>query len=290
MKKIFSFLLVCLVAFSLVGCFENEYVSNEGSLSLTLSSEYSEKMMYTAPSYTLEFEGVINTLANNKYSYYTSFTHNDDLVVSDLIANLFETHKDRMFVVTDDVKRGNKTRLNRMIDGKYKGGKVNVDDSTRYYETAYILLDNGLQLCVTYCRFVSNGETIYRFRETKNIELSLLYPLMLIKTSEEADPLFVCLPLPFLVTSRISGSSTKKAQEIYGNSDYIASKDHDVSFYVFDYPSIEDSKSFCINYYTNYFSATLVSEDNYSFTYNNIEFKLAFYENYFTVRPVNSAV
>lgn len=282
MKKIFS-ILVLLLTISLFGCLENKYVSNTGRIVLYMPESYSEHMLYDPPSFALTFDGTINTLDGINYSYYTSFTHNDDLVISELVSNLLEKYKDFSYTVIDETKIGSSTHLNRYIDGEYKKETVLIDNSERFYETTYFIDENGLMICLTYCRFSVEGKTIYRFRETKNIEMIVMYPLMVVKVGNENK--FAITPLPFLVKNKVSASSTKNAQSIINSDDYVAYKDKDASsYYVYDYPEIENKKEFCIDFYKNYYDAS-ISGDEGSFIYCGRWFDLHFYDDYFTIRP-----
>ena len=286
MKKIFSLLLICLCIISLTGCLENDYISNDGGITLTIGEEYLQYMDSDVPSFTFNYDGVLNTLAENQYSFYTSFCQNDDLVLSRTIASFLEHYKDDTTFIIEEEKSGTKTHLNIIENGTRVKQKINIDDGKKYYETAYIYLDNGLQLVMTYCRFLWNGEVIYRWRETKNIEMKLLYPLMVV--SEDDNRKFIVTPLPFGIKMHVSGSGTANASKIMANDEYVnkTNVDEDNIYYTFDYDKdkeVEENKEFVTAYYQKYMNAT--KEDNYLlFSYNGYNFKVMLYDNYFSIR------
>ena len=285
MKKIFSIIILTFILVISSGCFENKYVTCEGGITLTLGEDFTSYMEgQTIPSFTFEYDGNLNTLAGVNYSFYTSFCQNDDLVLSRKIASLLEKYKDDVNFVIEDEKSGYKTHLNIIEGNKRVKQKIQIDDGKRYYETAYIYLDNGLQLVMTYCRFNYNNEVIYRWRETKNIELKLLYPLMVIKDNDKSQ--FVITPLPYGFTMHVSGSSTVLADKIIADDQYVNNIDEDNIYYTYDYNdklTESENKDIVINYYTKYMSATL--NDNYLlFTYNGYNFKVMLYDNFFCIR------
>lgn len=285
MKKIFSIIILALLLIISSGCFENKYVSNDGGITLSLGEDFTAYMEgQNIPTFTFTYDGNLNSLAGVNYPFYTSFCQNDDLVLSRKIASLLEQYKDDVNYVVEEEKSGYKTHLNIISGDKRVKQKILIDDGKKYYETAYIYLDNGLQLVMTYCRFNYDGEVIYRWRETKNIELKLLYPLMVIKDNNKLQ--FIITPLPYGFTMHVSGSSTILPDKIIADDKYLNNVDEDNIYYTYDYNdklSEEENKNNVINYYQKYMDATLV--DNYLlFSYNGYNFKVMLYDNFFCIR------
>ena len=290
MKKIFSLILLAFILVFSVGCLENKYVSNDGGITLTLGEDFKAYMEgQNIPSFKFEYDGNLNTLAGVNYPFYTSFCQNDDLVLSRTIANLLDYYKDDVTIVIDERKATSKTHLNIIQGEKRVKQKIFTDDNMRYYETAYIYLDNGLQLVMTYCRFLYNGETIYRWRETKNIEAKLLYPLMVINDDDKRQ--FVITPLPYGLTMHVSGSSTIMADKIMADDKYANNIDEDNIYYTYDYNSDlteEESVAQVTNYYVKYMNATLV-DNTLLFSYNGYNFKVMLYDKFFCIRYMGKA-
>lgn len=292
MKKIFSFVLLTFIALFCSGCFENKYVENDGGVTLSLGEEFIEYMQgQNIPTFTFEYDGKLNTLAGVNYPFYTSFCQNDDLVLSRKIASLLEYYKDDVTYVIEEEKTSSKTHLNIIKGDKRVKEKLFIDDNKKYYETAYIYLDNGLQLVMTYCRFLYNGETIYRWRETKNIELKLLYPLMVVEEDNKLQ--FVITPLPYGFTMHVSGSSTIMANKIMADDKYVnkANVEEDNIYYTFDYDdqkTEEENKQFVIDYYQKYMNATY-DNNTLLFSYNGFNFKVMLYDKFFCIRYLGKA-
>lgn len=285
MKKIFSIIILTLVLFVASGCFENKYVENDGGITLTIGDDFKAYMKgNNIPTFTFEYDGVLKTLAGVNYPFYTSFCQNDDLVLSRRIASLLDYYKDDVTFVIDEEKNDLKTHLNIVQGNKRVKQKIEIDDSKKYYETAYIYLENGLQLIMTYCRFKYNGEEIYRWRETKNIEMKLLYPLMVVKDNDELR--FIITPLPYGFNMHVSGSSTIDASKIMADDKYVNDIDQDNIYYTYDYDdklTEEENKANVINYYQKYMAATL-NDDYLLFGYNGYMFKVMLYNNFFVIR------
>ena len=285
MKKIFSIILITLILLFSSACLENKYVSNDGGITLGLGEDFTTYMEgQTIPTFTFAYDGNLNTLAGVNYPFYTSFCQNDDLVLSRTIASLLEHYKDDVTIVVDERKATSKTHLNIIEGEKRVKQKIFTDDNVRYYETAYIYLDNGLQLVMTYCRFLYNGETIYRWRETKNIEMKLLYPLMVINDNDKRQ--FVITPLPYGFTMHVSGSSTIMADKIMADDKYANNIDEDNIYYTYDYNddlTEEESVEFVTNYYVKYMNATRV-DNTLLFSYNGYNFKVMLYDKFFCIR------
>ena len=285
MKKIFSIIILAFILIISGGCLENKYVSNDGGITLGIGEDFQKYMeSQTIPTFTFTYDGNLNTLDGVSYTFYTSFCQNDDLVLSRRIATLLEYYKDDVTYVVEEEKNSIKTHLNIIEGDKRVKQKIAIDDNKKYYETAYIYLDNGLQLVMTYCRFLYNGETIYRWRETKNIEMKLLYPLMVINENNKAQ--FVITPLPYGFKMHVSGSSTIIADKIMADDKYVNNIDEDNIYYTYDYNdnlTEEESKQFVTNYYTKYMNAT-VNDNRLLFTYNGYNFKVMLYDKYFCIR------
>ena len=64
MKKILLVVMLLFSSLLLVGC--NETVPNEGSVTLSITESYYDYIKYEdVPSFTLNFEGNLNTIDNN---------------------------------------------------------------------------------------------------------------------------------------------------------------------------------------------------------------------------------
>ena len=102
MKKVFTRFLIIVViimfTLTLTGC-KNKVVPNENSITLTLNSDYASVIEGEIPSFTFNFDGVLNTVEDYKNLNVAVFSNNEDIILSDALAKLFEEYEDRMYVV-----------------------------------------------------------------------------------------------------------------------------------------------------------------------------------------------
>ena len=161
-KKISKLLIILLlITFTLFfsGC--NDTIPNEGKVTLDISSDYKEYIKSEIPSFTLYFDGTLNTIKNVNKSYYTVFSGNDDIILSDALTKLFKEYEGKVEFEVVKEKKSRNREFSYLEDGKVKNKMMPLDDEVSYNEVAYIPLSNGLKLTIDYCRFVSEGLTYY---------------------------------------------------------------------------------------------------------------------------------
>ena len=95
MKKV---LLLIILFFSLflTGCggFQSTVEARENSITLTLDDDYRQFTEGEIPSFTFNFDGTLNVIANNPNKFYVQFSNNEDKILSDALGKLFEQYKD----------------------------------------------------------------------------------------------------------------------------------------------------------------------------------------------------
>lgn len=276
-KKDFLILIVFLFLCLLVGC--NEVVPNQDSVKLYLSDAFCEHIDSEVPSFTFEFEGNLNTIKNVNKSYYTVFSNNEDDILSDALAKLFEKYKDKMYVKVDrqdNVKARKYSHLDE--NGKLYNVNMNTDDGKVYDETAYIELENGLKLTIDYSRFISGGKTYYTWRYSASITFYLYYPLMAI--DDNGTRKIVLLTLPNCTSFKVNPE--QKVSSLLTKKQYL-----DESMYTFNYFERTDIESFdkkqnVLDYYSDY-NLNKIEDNKYTFDYLNNRFVLTLKETSFSV-------
>ncbi len=283
MKKIFLilfFLCICMCS----GCISNPVVSNEGKITLYIEENYQSYMPYAKediPTYTFTFNGNLNTIRDVPRTYYTVFSQNEDIILSDALNELFIQYQESIYIdvlATEDVKTTKFTTIDE--NGKIKNVEYTPDDHKIYEETAYIPLDNGLNLTVDYRRFVYEGHNYYTWRMKQSITMWLYYPLMVIEEQDEKELLIV--PLPHLVSTHLSpqlklNSMMKGKEYVYPN----------VLYYGYNYPEIfetlEEKQKYVREFYLNHYDGQLEEDGTISITYLGICFQIQLDENNFKV-------
>ena len=260
MKKILIiFLFICTICFT--GCFVNEVVPNENSITLTLDDDFASVIEGEIPSFTFNFDGNLNTIASINKSFYTVFSNNEDIILSDALIKLFDQYKDRLYI---DVK--SKQTVDTVFfstldaDGNVKNLKYTPDNKEVFVETAFISLENGLKLTVDYSRFVYNGKQYYTWAHTNSITMYLYYPMMAIENGLKNK--LVLITLPNRVTYSV-GPSLDLSNVLNGVS-YI--DDDDCLYYTFKYitdlngdgkdETLQEQQQYVIDYYVNEYNGS----------------------------------
>lgn len=275
-KRNLIVMLLLIMSLLLVGC--NETEANDGSVTLSLTNSYQEYIDYdNIPSFTLEFDGTLNTISTVTKSYYTVFSGNDDIILSNALTKLFNQYGDKIIyeIVNEDEVE---TRYFSTIEnGKVKNISMTCDDNKVYDEIAYIPLDNGLKLTIDYCRFVSEGVTYYTWRYSQSIALYLYYPVMKIKNNEKVE--LVLLTLPNAISIHISPEL--KLANIISKDEYLESSYYSFEYYGEDTDELSTKKEYVWNYYEDYNLSERA--DEFTFDYLNNTFKCNLYETGFTI-------
>jgi hypothetical protein len=278
---------------TLSGCFKNQNIEHVNSLTLTIRDEYAKQMHYDElPNFTFEFEGTIYTSDNTPQPYYVIFRGNNDFHLSEQISKLFERYADRMEVVLIETKESTTERLNnRDEEGEAVPEFLETDDGKRYYEVAFIELENGMKLSLDYRRFVSGGKNYYVWRYESNISMTLYYPLMVVENFGEKE--IVLLTIPNRISYQV-GPQLKIAN-IMKDPDYLLDGKYTLSYDLYtpkedvlDERTTAEKQQYVIDYYINNFSGEFVGEDIY-FSYLGNNFSVILLENYFTIRYMGKA-
>ena len=278
MKNIRKILLVIVLVFSsllLVGC--NETIPNENSVTLYLADSYKDMIKYTeVPTFTLNFKGNLNTIANVNKTYYTVFSNNDDIILSDAISELLAEYEGRVEYVIVNEDEVAQRKFSVIENGVLKNIDMKCDDNKVYDEVAYIDLENGLKLTIDYCRFVSDGKTYYTWRYSRSIAMYLYYPLMKINNNSNIE--LVLLTLPNKVKLHVGPEL--KLINILDKDEYF-----EKGMYTFEYQSgetEEEKKAYVINYYQGY-KYNKIDDNSFTFEYLNNKFKVELQENTFSI-------
>jgi len=291
MKKIL--IIILLLVITLSGCFKNTNIEHNGSLTLSIRDEYAEQMHYDElPIFTFEFEGTIYTSDNTPQPYYVIFRGNNDFHLSEQISKLFDKYADRMEVVVIETKESTTERLNnRDEEGEAIPEFLATDDGKRYYEVAFIELENGMKLSLDYRRFVSGGKNYYVWRYESNISMTLYYPLMVVENFGEKE--IVLLTIPNRISYQVGPQL--KIVNIMKDPDYLLDAKYTLSYELYspqedaiDNRTTAEKQQYVIDYYINDCGGEFVSEDIY-FTYLGNNFSVVLLEDYFTIRYMGKA-
>lgn len=275
-KRNLVIMLLMIMSLLLVGC--NETVANENSVTLTLTESYQSYIDYEEiPSFTLEFDGSLNTISTVTKSYYTVFSGNEDIILSNALTELFAKYGDKVIyeIVNEDEVE---TRYFSTIEnGKVKNTSMKCDDNKVYDEIAYIPLDNGLKLTIDYCRFNSDGVTYYTWRYSQSIAMYLYYPIMKIKNNDKVE--LVLLTVPNVISIHISPEL--KLANIINKDEYLESSYYSFSYYGEDTEELSVKKAYVWDYYEDYNISART--DEFTFVYLNNNFKCNLYDTGFTI-------
>lgn len=311
LKRFLIIIVMLFLTLSLVGC-TNKVVPNENSITLTLNSDYASVIDGEIPSFTFNFNGNLNTIEDYKNLNVAVFSDNEDIILSDALAELFKKYKDRMYVSLKSQQVVDYVLFSTLDDnGKVKNKKLVPDDKKVFIETAYISLENGLKLTVDYARFLYNGKTYYTWSTMYSITMYLYYPVMAIE--DDLTNKLVLITLPNRVTFAV-GPSLKLSNVLNGVS-YI--QDEDCMYYTFKYIegvdeegepySLEQKQQYVIDYYVNEMNGEcsnfeeiiidkktkeeeIVIRKQIKFTYLNNDFIVKLYDNNFKMEYVRPNV
>lgn len=295
MKKILLVLLIIFVI-PLMGCFESVVVPNEKKIVLTLDEDYQYVVKANSiPSFTFEFDGILNTNKNIDKAYYTVFSNNDDIILSDALQKLFDTYKDNMYVEVVGSQKVTSTLFSRIDEyGKIVNDKYEPDDNKVYEEVAYISLDNGLKLTVDYRRFVYNGKNYYTWKYSASITMWLYYPLMTINENDENKLVILSLPNrisfqvgPQLVLSNVLNGATYVDSDecLRYTFEYLEDLDEEGN----DKLTLQEKQQYIINYYVNDMNGTFDENSNIIyFSYLGNDFKVELKEENFKIRYIGA--
>ncbi len=265
--KISNIILLFMILFTsifLSGC--NDTIPNEGKVTLDISDNYKEYIKSEIPSYTLNFDGTLNTIKNVNKSYYTVFSGNDDIILSDALSKLFEEYKDEIEYEVVKEKKSKNREFSYLEDGKVKNKMLPLDDEISYNEVAYIPLSNGLKLTIDYCRFVSEGITYYSWCYERSISMYLYYPIMVIENEGVKE--LTILTVPNKV--KIHVTPELKLANILDKDTYTKA-----NLYNFEYASgdtIEEKKNIVWDYYSKYNLSERA--DTFTFDYLNNKYQV----------------
>ncbi len=266
-KKISKLLIILLlITFTLFfsGC--NDTIPNDGKVTLDISSDYKEYVKSEIPSFTLYFDGTLNTIKNVNKSYYTVFSGNEDIILSDALTKLFKEYEGKVEFEVVKEKKSKNREFSYLEDGKVKNKMMPLDDEVSYNEVAYIPLSNGLKLTIDYCRFVSDGVTYYSWCYERSISMYLYYPIMVIENEGVKELTILTVPnkvkihvTPELRLSNILQKDTYTKPNLY-NFEYASGT------------SLEEKKNIVWDYYSNYNLSERA--DKFTFDYLNNKYQV----------------
>lgn len=274
MKKVLMVLLISLLCV-FTACKMNQTVPNEGSVTLDLSENYKEYIHYdNIPNFVFNFDGTLNTIKNVNKSYYTVFSNNEDIILSDALKELFAMYPDTIYRI-DNVDKVKTRYFTTIKNGKVENISMPCDNDEVYDEVAFVPLNNGLKLTIDYCRFVSDGITYYTWRYSASIAMFLYYPIMRIKNNGSDE--LVLLTLPNGISIHVSPEL--KLSNVMNKDDYL--KDQ---YYTFEYYQKDniDKKEYVWAYYEGYNLSE--RSDGFTFDYLNNRFSVELRENDFIIR------
>ena len=265
--KISNIILIFIVLFTslfLSAC--NDTIPNDGKVTLDISSDYKEYIKSEIPSFTLYFDGTLNTIKNVNKSYYTVFSGNDDIILSDALSKLFKEYEGKVEFEIVKEKKSRNREFSYLEDGKVKNKMMPLDDEVSYNEVAYIPLSNGLKLTIDYCRFVSEGVTYYSWCYERSISMYLYYPIMVIENEGVKELTILTVPnkvkihvTPELRLSNILQKDTYTKPNLY-NFEYASGS------------TIEEKKNIVWDYYEAYNLSERA--DNFTFIYLNNKYQV----------------
>ena len=245
--KISSILVLVFLLFStlfLGAC--NDTIPNDGYVKLDISENYKEYIKSDIPSFTLTFDGRLNTIKNVNKSYYTVFSGNDDIILSEALSKLFEEYKDKVYVEVTDTKKSRTREFSYLENGKVKNKNMPLDNEESYNEVAYIPLNNGLKLTIDYCRFVSDGKTYYTWCYERSISMYLYYPIMVVEENNTKE--LKILTVPNRV--KIHVTPELRLKNILSKDTY--TKDNLYNFEYVDMGNLDNNKAYVWDYYQDY--------------------------------------
>lgn len=265
-------LLICTLFLS--AC--NDTIPNDGYVRLDISENYKEYIKSDIPSFTLNFDGNLNTIKNVNKSYYTVFSGNDDIILSDALSKLFEEYSGKVYFEVTDTKKSRTREFSYLEDGKVKNKNMVLDDEVSYNEVAYIPLNNGLKLTIDYCRFVSEGKTYYTWCYERSISMYLYYPIMVVDngTSKELKILTVPNRVKIHVTPEL------RLKNILNKDTYV--KDNLYNFSYVDMGSPDNNKAYVWDYYSGYNLSA--REDNFTFDYLGNRYEVTLNDDSFLIK------
>ena len=283
--KKFVLLLIVSVMISLSsGCgllkemFKTELVSNEGEINLIINEDYQKYFPYEVPSFTLEFEGSLNTTKQTTTNSEVIFTHNDDFKLSEVIGKLLNKYQNLNSLYTHQFSIDKEPETYLISYKNNPDGEkeyVKVLDSKIYNEVSYISLENGLVLTLNYSRIVDwDNNVYYRWQNTEAIRMILHYPLM-VTENENGETMFLIIPLPAGVVYNFD-TTTKSLDTILTKDKFKT----DSSYYTYDYVNdwnIDTVKEF----YINRFNGQEI-DNKFFVEYLGYKFEIVFNEKSFT--------
>lgn len=263
MRKLLLVLILILSLF-LTGCdFRNTVEPREKSITLSLDDDYAKFIEGDIPSFTFNFDGTLNVIANNTNKFYVQFSNNEDKILSDALNVLFDQYKDKTHVELVSKKEGVTKALFSTLNeyGAVINQEYTPDDYAEFDEIAFIELDNGLKLKIEYRRFKYNGENYYTWSYRTPLSMVLVYPFMVLEG--ESTNSFVLLALPTRVAPNIYNNSV--ANKKVNISNLINGKTYtyssDSMYYTYSYVNVSesqdeaqkilDNQKFIIDYYVN---------------------------------------
>lgn len=302
MAKIFKMkkmILLLLIPLLVTGCkcsfLEQEVITHEGKLELTIPEEYYEYLDYNRediPSFVWHFEGTLNTAKTNLKANEVMFHSNDDFKLSKIIKELLDSYRDqhRLSVLTVKEEKENETFLNKEVDGKWEKVYLRPEGNIMYNEVAYISLSNGLKLSLDYRRFdvkdeEGNLETYYAWQYSQGIRMILHFPFQVIKKGEVKR--LVILNLYDQTKYTIGTHNSLKA--ILKDDKYF----EDEGFRKFFYPEYDEEKGMSeeelamnIQLIKDYYIGEFNGQDgaNFTFEYLGKKFEVEFTEKCYFIK------
>lgn len=281
-SRYFLLLLSLILSIVLCGCklFETVIVTYDNELTLQMVEEYKPYFPYNLPTFTLKFDGSVNTTEQRTGPYEVVFTQNDDFFISDILSNLFAEYESKgsLLIYNIGTDEEAETWMNTYDEeGNHSKEYIKVLNNKIYNEIAYMTLDNGLILSVNYAKIIDwNNNIYYRWQKTESIRMIIHYPLMVTENSN-FETMFLLLPLPAGVIKKFD--TTTKSLETITSKDKFK---NDMSYYTYDYISIWNKET-VREYYINGFNGH-EEDGEFIIEYFGYNFSVEFNEDNFVIK------
>lgn len=274
-SKILLLLLIIITSCILSSC-GNKSTTMEHGVTLTVSSELKNYMLYPdkLPSLHFDYDGVKVLMDGDGAACF--FVGNDQYELSDkFAAHIARYNADEIFIIDETEQTYDKG------EAKFGADKLKLDETDELgnaqpYSKEYQIVcvdSDGTRYSYQYRTFVSNSKRYYIYRYTSNMGISLEQSLMVVKTANGNK--LVLTPLPYNTKYEVSGASIK-VNSLIKKDKYL-----DERYTKFAYPSLLDKYSNEVknqmikDWYIKYCNGQEVG-DEFTLTYLGAKFSLSF--------------
>lgn len=276
-SKILSLFILIILLTMVSSCGGNKYQTFPNGITLRVSEELREYMVYqeNLPTLKFDYNGVNAMIENGGSACF--FVQNDQYELSDKFAeHLNQYQTDDIITIAEELQKYDDKKANF---GKDKLDLDEVDENgneQRYSVEKQIVatLPDGTRISYQFRTFLSGGKRYYIFRYSSNIGISIEEPLMVVKGDDGKNKLLL-LALPFNTKYEV-GASINTLKSLINKDTYL-----DEHYSKFAYPkyldglTIEEKNSRIKDWYIKYCNG---KEENgtFTFTYLNAKFSLEF--------------